>query len=64
MYLSIDELAARYGVSANTVRKWKMNNKGPRWTMIEGSVRYAMQDVLEYELNNKIKSGVQLSENC
>lgn len=43
------ELASRWKVSVRTVRKWRLDGKGPAYLKIEGAVRYRLSDVLAKE---------------
>lgn len=48
-YLSTRELAARWSIKPATLLAWRSHAKGPRYTKIEGVIRYAMADVIDYE---------------
>ena len=48
-FLTPGQLAARYGISLAAVRKWRVRKVGPQACKIEGSLRYRLEDVLEYE---------------
>jgi len=47
--LTSKELAARYKVCENTIRKWRIQGKGPKWIRIGGTIRYRLSDVESYE---------------
>lgn len=50
------QLSRRIGVAEITIRKWRMNNKGPKWHKYDnGTVRYYMSDVLQWEKHGKRK---------
>lgn len=48
-FLSVDELAARYGVSSATVHAWIYKQAGPRSYKIGRHRRFRYQDVLAWE---------------
>jgi predicted DNA-binding transcriptional regulator AlpA len=48
-YLSNPELAARYEVSVETVRKWRATGYGPPAHKLGRHVRYRLSDVLRWE---------------
>jgi hypothetical protein len=49
VYLTIDDLAARYKVGAGTVREWRLKGTGPTVTKVGGFVRFRLDDVLRWE---------------
>ena len=49
VWLSNDDLAARYGVSVSTIRQWRAASTGPRGRRFGRHVRYALDDVTEWE---------------
>ncbi len=51
MYLNERQVAARLGVSEKWCQKHRANGTGPTWSKFEGAVRYALQDLDEYEAN-------------
>jgi DNA-binding transcriptional MerR regulator len=58
-FLSIEELAERYGLSVNTIRSWRQLGTGPVATKIGGALRYAMDDVLTWEKENRDEESAQ-----
>jgi len=48
-FLTIEQLADRYQVSAQTVRDWRRLGTGPVVTKIGGLVRFALADVTAWE---------------
>jgi predicted site-specific integrase-resolvase len=52
-YLTTDDLAERYGVSAATIRDWRLRGNGPVATKLNGAVRFAAEDVLAWEKANR-----------
>ncbi|ALB03003.1 helix-turn-helix transcriptional regulator [Kocuria palustris] len=50
-HLTIKDLAARLGVSEQTIRHWRMRGYGPRSFTPRGSrlVRYRLEDVIAWE---------------
>ncbi len=55
VYLTPDELAIRYSMHVDSIARWRGQQKGPRWTRIEGEMRYALSDVLAWEATQKGK---------
>jgi len=48
-YLTERELAERYGLRSDTIKRWRKNGKGPAYHVIGGSVRYRKSDIEAYE---------------
>ena len=42
------EVAEILGASISSVRKWRLQGRGPRFVRLGGAVRYRESDVLEY----------------
>ena len=51
--LTTKALAEMISVPEGTVRYWRKVGLGPRWIKLEGSIRYAEEDVLEYIDRNR-----------
>jgi len=43
------ELATRWDVSQRTLQRWRSTRRGPPWVMIEGTVRYPIEEILAFE---------------
>jgi hypothetical protein len=52
--LTPDALAERWALTAQTLKKMRINGTGPRYVAVTGgcTIRYKMSDVLAYELAN------------
>jgi excisionase family DNA binding protein len=48
-FLSVEQLADRYGVSPATVHQWLYKRKGPRSHKFGRYRRFHLEDVLEWE---------------
>lgn len=48
-YLTQEEVAKRYRVSARTLERWRRKKIGPAWVRLPGRVLYHVEDVREYE---------------
>ena len=48
-FLTEQELAARWKMSAKTLTRWRTIRRGPPFLKLGQTVRYAMSDVLEFE---------------
>jgi len=48
MIATTDEVAEYLRVRPSTIRNWRHVGTGPRATMVGGSVRYRMLDVIEW----------------
>ena len=48
-WLSNDDLAQRYGVSVQTIRKWRHQRSGPRGVKFGRHVRYSREEVERFE---------------
>jgi hypothetical protein len=42
-------VAARYGVSTQTLAGWRWEKRGPRYVKMAGRVRYRLSDLQEWE---------------
>jgi DNA-binding transcriptional MerR regulator len=51
--LTTKSLAEMISVPEATVRYWRNVGLGPPWIKLEGSIRYAEEDVLEYINRNR-----------
>lgn len=50
--LSNQDLADRYNISLDTVRKWRAEGRGPRAIKVGRHVRYRLEDVEAWEEHN------------
>jgi len=48
-YLSVQELAERYGLAVATVRNWRYEKIGPPYFKAGRTIRYRLSDVLTWE---------------
>jgi predicted DNA-binding transcriptional regulator AlpA len=48
-YLSVDDLAERYGVAVQTVYHWNHRRSGPRYIKVGRLPRYRLSDVIAWE---------------
>lgn len=54
-FLFVEELAERFGVTQDTLRKWRVDGKGPHF--IRGRpVRYPMNEIEKWENNRTVGS--------
>lgn len=55
-YLTTTELAARWSIAENTIRRWRTEGSGPNFIKlgngIRSAVRYKLSDIEEYEQQN------------
>lgn len=56
LFLSEQDLAARWAMSSKTLTRWRCDRRGPPFVKLGKMVRYAMSDVLEFERNGLRKS--------
>lgn len=58
VFLTPPELAERWCLSAETLRRWRRERFGPRWVKFgrghNAPVRYALEEVLWFEQNNQL----------
>ena len=58
MILTSQELASRWKMTDQILRKWRMENKGPRYFKLgegdKASVRYRLEDVEAWESQHDI----------
>lgn len=52
-FLTSKELALRWGLEDNTLRKLRTQLAGPAWIKFSFGVRYRLADVLAYEQDGK-----------
>ena len=43
------ELARRWRITTRTLERWRVSETGPVWLLLNGTVRYASEDVLTFE---------------
>jgi predicted DNA-binding transcriptional regulator AlpA len=48
-YLSVDDLAERYGVAVQTVYQWNHRGTGPRFVKVGRLPRYRLTDIIAWE---------------
>ena len=55
-HLTTDELAKRWGLSANRLRQWRVAGMGPNFLKLgdgpKAPVRYRLEDIEEFERDN------------
>lgn len=55
-HLTTDELAKRWGLSANRLRQWRVESRGPSFIKLgqgpKAPVRYRLEDIEEFEKDN------------
>lgn len=58
-----EQLAERWGMSPDTLKKWRCLKRGPSYIKLGGkdqkgndNVRYALKDIVTYETKNTIKA--------
>jgi excisionase family DNA binding protein len=49
MWLTVEDVADRYGVPLRTVYDWRLRNYGPRAVKIGRHLRYHLDDVVTFE---------------
>lgn len=55
--LTTAELSKRLRVAEITIRHWRMKGKGPKFYKFDnGSVRYYLSDVMEWEKHGRAKN--------
>ena len=59
IFLTTDELALRYRVKTQTLRKWRGEGKGPRFTKLGSRVVYPMDEVLKWDAERTISNTAQ-----
>lgn len=52
IYYSPKELAELWGISENTLRKWRWEGKGPRFVKLGARVAYRKADIEHYSQSN------------
>jgi prophage regulatory protein len=49
LYLSVDQVAQRFGVSKDTIWRWKRNGEFPKPFKLGGATRWRLSDLEEWE---------------
>ena len=52
VYLTEKELATRWNLLPKTLRQWRWDKKGPKYSKIGGRISYRPEDVEKFEENN------------
>ena len=50
------DVAVLTGASISSVRKWRLQGRGPRFLRLGGAIRYRESDVLDYVTSGKLYS--------
>jgi len=58
-YLTATQLCERWGVSRDTLLRWRKTGKGPAYFRTPGFVLYPLAEVEQYEQANTINPGEQ-----
>ena len=58
--ISTSEVAEMLSIPEGTLRYWRKVGLGPTWVKLEGSIRYAEEDVLEYIRRNRRTPSVRV----
>jgi len=53
-FLTTHELAKRWSLNPDTLKKWRGSGKGPPYHQIEGRIRYGLEELEVFE-KNKLK---------
>lgn len=58
------EVSALTSTPRGTLSRWRIQGKGPRWTKLEGSVRYYLTDIKEFlEQGTRLPVRDQMEQN-
>lgn len=57
VFLSVEELAERYGVTPLTVYQWNSRGGGPPFIKVGRGARYRLSDVRAWEDSNRVDPG-------
>jgi prophage regulatory protein len=49
LYLSVDQVAQRFGVSKDSIWRWKRNGEFPKPYKLGGSTRWRLSDIEDWE---------------
>ncbi len=52
--LKCKEVAELMGISVPTLTRWRNDDIGPNYIRLEGSIRYAHEDIVDYLKEHKI----------
>jgi len=56
-YMRDEELAERWSMATKTLRNWRTRGQGPAFIKLNnGSVRYALTDVMAYEEASRVEA--------
>ena len=54
IYMTPNELAARWRVSVRSLERWRMADRGPAWISIGGGIRYPVDAVIDHEEQHRL----------
>lgn len=54
VFLTPNEVAARWRVSLRTLERWRLGGTGPSWISIGGGIRYAAEAVFDHEQRQRL----------
>jgi predicted site-specific integrase-resolvase len=49
IHLAPKQLATRWGISKDSLERWRSQGIGPKFLKIRGQIRYRLTDIKEYE---------------
>lgn len=58
-FVSEATLAGHWGISSRTLQRWRSSGEGPAFSIIGGSIRYRIQDILDHESRHRRGIGGQ-----
>tara|TARA_B100001248_G_C27166969_1_gene356180 strand:+ start:336 stop:545 length:210 start_codon:yes stop_codon:yes gene_type:complete len=61
-YYTSNELSTLWGISSHTLRKWRWEGRGPKFTKIGRRVMYRKSDIETYANEHSFRSTTEVSE--
>jgi hypothetical protein len=49
LFLTSEQLAARWHLNSATLNQWRCNNRGPRYVKMNGRVLYELYEIKKFE---------------
>lgn len=59
IHLTTDEVAKRYQTHPVTIKKWRIEGRGPRFIKIGRRVLYPIQELMKWESEHLLKNTAQ-----
>ena len=59
-FLTSEELADRWNLALKTLRQWRWNGRGPRYSKVNGQILYSVQHIEAFEISKERNNTTEL----